>query len=114
MSSGNRLKALRGYLGISQQKLADNLGVSRGYLNDIERDRQEPSRNFAKKLLEVYNVNLNWLLDGTGEMMSIPVDDSTEEIKLSELEDTLEMLIKQAGDALVVVKRLRKRVDAQK
>ncbi|MDD2815436.1 MAG: helix-turn-helix transcriptional regulator [Thiotrichaceae bacterium] len=108
MPSGNRLKDFRDFLGVSQQKLADNLGVSRGYLNDIERGRQEPSLNFAKKLLEVYNVNLNWFVDGIGEMMSTPDEKPTEEIDMKELEDTLELIQKQVGEALVWVKRVRR------
>ncbi|EIJ41846.1 putative transcriptional regulator [Beggiatoa alba B18LD] len=68
MTSNERIKLFRNSLNLSQQKFADSLNISRGYLNDIERGRQEPSFNFIKCLNEVYNVNLNWLLKGHGEM----------------------------------------------
>ena len=39
---------------------------------------------------------------------SVAAEKATSEIKISELEDTLEMIHKQMGDVLVVIKRMRR------
>jgi transcriptional regulator with XRE-family HTH domain len=53
---------------MSQQAFADSLGVSRSYLGDIEVGRCDPSFNFLQSLSDVYNVNINWILKGVGDV----------------------------------------------
>jgi len=69
MTTNNRIRELRkDILKLSQQAFADGLGVSRGYLGDIETGRCEPSYNFLQALSDVYNVNINWIMRGTGSV----------------------------------------------
>ncbi|MEM9880496.1 MAG: helix-turn-helix transcriptional regulator [Pseudomonadota bacterium] len=46
----NTLKALRKAAGLSQQDLADQLGVSRQSIISIERERYDPSLELALKI----------------------------------------------------------------
>jgi transcriptional regulator with XRE-family HTH domain len=67
-SSGERVILFRNDKNLSQQELADSIGVSRGYIGDIERNRSEPSSNFLTLLASKFNVSVDWLLTGRGEM----------------------------------------------
>lgn len=72
MTPNSRIRELRKLLGLTQQAFADALGVSRGYLKDIEVGRSDPSFNFLRSLYGVYNANLNWIMAGDGEMYQSP------------------------------------------
>ena len=68
-SAGGRITFFRTEKNISQQKLADLIGVSRGYIGDIERDRSEPSSNFLTLIASKLDVNIDWVLTGRGNML---------------------------------------------
>lgn len=68
MNTGQRIAIFRKLLNLIQQKLTDKIGINRAYLGHIEAGRQEPSYNFIKALSDSFNINLNWLLAGAGEM----------------------------------------------
>nr|WP_277818358.1 XRE family transcriptional regulator [Gemmobacter straminiformis] len=50
--------------GLSQRALASALGVSQGFIGDIESGRSAPSRNFLQALSEHFRVNPAWILEG--------------------------------------------------
>lgn len=68
ITSNSRIKELRKSMKLSQQAFADELGVSRSYLGNIEMEICEPSYNFLRSLVDTYNVNINWILKGMGDM----------------------------------------------
>ena len=68
MNNLNRLKAVRETLEISQNEFARELGFAPSFISGIEREKKELSRDLLQKLLEKYQVNINWLLTGEGEM----------------------------------------------
>lgn len=51
----NRLKAFRTDLGVSQQRLADAVGVSRQTIISIEKGRYDPSLPLAFQLAREFN-----------------------------------------------------------
>jgi len=56
-------------LKISKKKFAEQLGLSQGNVSDwFNRPGYRPSIDALKRISEVYNVNLNWLITGTGAM----------------------------------------------
>jgi len=64
-----RLKLIRQNLGLSQQKLAEELGLQRNIVADVERGKvKNPNFKLLRKLEEKYNINPDWLLTGEGEM----------------------------------------------
>jgi transcriptional regulator with XRE-family HTH domain len=69
---GRRIAAWRKTLGWSQQRLADTVGVSRGYLGDVEAGRSEPSGALLTALTSATDVSADWLLTGEGEMLRRP------------------------------------------
>ncbi len=61
---GQRLIEWRKSRGLSQRALAAALGVSQGFVGDIESGRSHPSRNFLTSLSEHFRVNPAWVLEG--------------------------------------------------
>ena len=51
----NNLKKLRESKGLSQEKLGDNLGVSRQTINSIENGKFDPSVTLAIKLTKFFD-----------------------------------------------------------
>ena len=51
----NNLKTLRESKGLSQEKLGDNLGVSRQTINSIENGKFDPSLTLAIKLTKFFD-----------------------------------------------------------
>ena len=51
----NNLKKLREFKGLSQEKLGDNLGVSRQTINSIENGKFDPSLTLAIKLTKFFD-----------------------------------------------------------
>jgi len=63
-----RLMEFLKYLGVGQNKFAESVGLSRGYVNNIGDNITMKSVN---KIVQVYpELNRNWLLTGEGEMLS--------------------------------------------
>lgn len=58
---GQRLRVLRGSLGLTQGQMAAELGVSPSYITLIEADQRPASARFLMKLAEVYDLNISEL-----------------------------------------------------
>ncbi len=56
------LKTLRQYHRLTQSDLADQLSMSRSYLNEIERKRKEPSLEILSKYAERFDIPLSSLM----------------------------------------------------
>ena len=54
----NNIKNLRTKKGISQQELAENLGVSRQTINSIEKGRFDPSLKLTIKIVRFFDKDL--------------------------------------------------------
>ncbi|MGE5107778.1 MAG: helix-turn-helix transcriptional regulator [Sphingobacteriales bacterium] len=55
----NNIKVERAKLNITQQELADKVGVSRQTINSIEAERYVPSTMLAIKISNVFKVTVN-------------------------------------------------------
>lgn len=63
-----RIKKIRKELDLTQQKLADKLGVKRNTIAMYEMGKTTPSDQTLKSISREFNVNEEWLRTGTGEM----------------------------------------------
>lgn len=63
-----RIKELRKALKLTQQALADKLGVSRNFITQIEMGVKVPSARTVADICREFSVNESWLREGTGEM----------------------------------------------
>lgn len=64
----NRIKEIRKKTGLSQQKFADKLEISRGNIAAYEVGKNAPSDAVISLICSRFNVNKEWLLTGKGEM----------------------------------------------
>lgn len=65
---GQRLKEIRRQNHIQQKEMAAALNVAASYLCEIENGNAKPGPDFFIKLATAYNINLNYLLLGSGDM----------------------------------------------
>lgn len=63
-----RIRKLRRHLDMTQQEFADKLGVKRGAIANYELGRNEPIDAVISLICREFNVNKEWLRNGTGEM----------------------------------------------
>jgi transcriptional regulator with XRE-family HTH domain len=56
------LKTIRQYHRLSQADLADQLAMSKSYLNEIERGRKEPSLEILRKYAKRFDLKLSSLM----------------------------------------------------
>jgi len=67
-SLGERVRQLRLQHRLSQQEFAQSLGISQGFLSDIERDRKIPGGDTLLSLKRSFDISIDWLLAGELEV----------------------------------------------
>jgi transcriptional regulator with XRE-family HTH domain len=65
---GKRVKEIRRYFRLSQKEMADNLKMSYSYLSEIECGKANPGPEFFLKLSNDYNISMDYLFHGIGNM----------------------------------------------
>jgi phage repressor protein C with HTH and peptisase S24 domain len=78
-----RYKIIQEKSGLSKAAFAESIGISKAHYYHIETGRQNPPKEVLERLVNVYNVNLNWLLSGTGQP---GIDGENAEIELYDQE----------------------------
>ncbi|MGB6317474.1 MAG: short-chain fatty acyl-CoA regulator family protein, partial [Litorimonas sp.] len=66
---GPRLRRLRTQLGLTQTRMAEDLGISGSYLNLMERNQRAMSAKVLLKLSETYDIDLSDLTSGTDRQL---------------------------------------------
>lgn len=56
--------------GIYPGSLAQTIGVSRGVIFNLEKNKTEPQAIVINAVCQILNINKEWLTDGTGDMES--------------------------------------------
>lgn len=91
---GQRIKELRKYARLNQRELAASLNMASSYLSEIENGKANPGPEFFLKISYEYNVRIEYLFHGTGEMFygtKLKVD--SEEFDFSEEVDTIGQVV---------------------
>ncbi|MDQ1353527.1 MAG: repressor LexA [Acidobacteriota bacterium] len=94
---GSRLKEVRKQLKVQQKIMAKTLDLPASYLCDIEAGKGNPGPEFFIKLSVNYNVNLHYLIMGSGEMFVRPGEGEPRKVKPEEFDisvgvDTVEKI----------------------
>lgn len=101
MTINNRIRSFRkDHLCVTQEKLAEQLGVTRSYINGIEGGKM-PSLEFVVKMSDVFNLNLNWLLKDEGRMYNENQDDKID----GSLFDSLESMMQETQRVIEMMKK---------
>lgn len=92
MMQGERVKELRKFLGLSGEKFGEKLGVKKNAISQIETGRNSLTDQMFKSICREFQVNEEWLRNGTGEMfITHDIDDEfamiAGEIMVSDEED---------------------------
>lgn len=69
MGYGERLKEIRRYYRLTQTEFAQKLYLSRNYIAVLELERKPLNNRIASMICDKLRVRLEWLLNGTGDMM---------------------------------------------
>lgn len=78
----NRLKILRDYLNLSQSKFGKKIGVGASSVGSWEIGIREIKPIHINAICNIFNINKEWLISGTGEML---IKDKTDNPTLSQL-----------------------------
>lgn len=95
---GRRIKIRRKELGMTQEKLAENLGVSPNHLSGVETGTQNPSIGFFADICNALGVTPDYLLLGSLHANSVP-EDIADSLRLCNEEDLI--LIKKIVNVFV-------------
>lgn len=66
---GLRLKQVRKLLNKSQEEIANELGLTKQAISNIEHSKSSPNIAFLHKLLIDYGVNINFIISGQGSIL---------------------------------------------
>ncbi|UYZ58070.1 XRE family transcriptional regulator [Hymenobacter latericus] len=67
-SAGERLRIVRQVRGLTQQQMADLLGVKRPTVTQLEAGRHQPSQDVLETIVRKLEISRNWLWFGIGPM----------------------------------------------
>ena len=65
---GERVKAIRTSLKLTQKEMGPVVGISTTYFSEIEKDKAKPCHDFFYNIIKNYHVNPYYLFFGEGEM----------------------------------------------
>ncbi len=65
---GNRLKLIRKNLEFTQKEFANVINVPFTAISKYERDEIKPSSIILERIHNKFNININWLITGEGDM----------------------------------------------
>lgn len=108
---GARLNRARKKNGFTQDSLATCIGVSRGVIFNLEKNKTEPQAIVINAICQTLKINKEWLLSGNGEMEDSSRPDQSDKI-LSELYDIAKGLSKEEEQLYILdtVKALKQRL----
>lgn len=65
---GERLKYARKKSGYTQESLSEAIGISRGVIFNLEKDKTEPQGIVVNAVCQTLKINKDWLLYDAGDM----------------------------------------------
>ncbi len=90
-----RIQLVRKLLNLSQEEFAKKLGISRGYLANIEKGLRTPPDRILKLISKEFGVSYEWLKEGKGEIWE----------KKEEPPEWLKEFMKEASDEDIEIVR---------
>lgn len=92
-TQGSRIKKIRQALNFSQDKFGEIFGITKQFVSLLEKDKVFLNNDKLVKLLLDFDVNINYLLGGKGEMFNSKSGAAQyEDVKASVMEEVRMML----------------------
>ncbi len=88
-TQGDRLKKIRKFLNLSQEEFGKKIGLTRGAIAAVEADGNKFSQEVLYKLIEIFNINVNYLLAGKGEPFILSDNNNINAEFLNEIKNIL-------------------------
>ena len=110
-SLGERLNYARKKNGYTQDSLAESIGVSRGVIFNLEKNKTVPQTIVLNAICNTLKINKDWLLHGTGEMVSENVSSESAKILAQLCEAASELTEDEQLYLLDSIKSLRQRLN---
>jgi len=112
---GDRLAGAREAAGLTQEELAQRLGVRLTTLQSWEEDMAEPRGNRLQMLAGMLNVSLSWLLTAEGDGLSPPASapqplSPAVEVALADLQRLRQRALSLANDLARVEREMRQAI----
>ena len=73
-----KFKQIRQQKQLTQLELGSYLNVSKQAIANVESGHSNPSIELISKLVDIFNINLNWLISGQGDMFISNCDNTLE------------------------------------
>ena len=90
---GSRLKTLREDLKITLEKMHKITGFSTSLISAAENGLKKPSAIYLSALLELYNVNLNWVFTGKGPIFLPQVQEKNGKVHFADTYDEMRYML---------------------
>ena len=106
-----KIKILRKKVGLSQQDLADKVGIHITHLSRLENGHLQPSLDAVRKLMDIFEVSADYLLNDDTETYEVKINDKSlaEKIRLIDtLEEKEREALSQVIDSMLTKQRMRK------
>lgn len=91
--SGKRIKDLRKQRGITQEKLAEELGITREFVGRIETGKNGASVDLFVMLSQFFDVSLDYLI--LGRERKVKISENEKKMALQALKDLQRILVEQ-------------------
>lgn len=75
MSTGERLQKARKALHVTQVEFGETLGITQSAISAVESGKVKLTDRLAQSIQSNYNINVEWLRTGEGEMLVEPSED---------------------------------------
>jgi transcriptional regulator with XRE-family HTH domain len=102
MSMGKRIKDRRQALGLTQQNLAEAMGITAQHISVIEQDKRTPSLSSLAKLAPELGVTIDYLVTGKQKVTeeTIPAIKADTKLSLRSKKALVELVKELYGDGV--------------
>ena len=106
MEVGERIREFRKKKNLNQRDFAQKMGYSYGYIADLERGRQKPSREFLERIKEQFGTSSDYILYGDPfYLWAEKIEEFTETLQQANLpKEISQKLSREAFDAMIILK----------
>jgi transcriptional regulator with XRE-family HTH domain len=82
---GKRLKQVRETLSLTLTKMEEYSGLSKSQVSAVEKGEKKPSSIYLSALIKQFDININFIFTGKGDMFLHPKNKTAEEKDIDEL-----------------------------
>lgn len=111
MKLGQKIKELRAKKNISQSELGDLVGVHYTHIGKYENNQQMPSTDTLKKIADVFEVSIDYLLNDTdSNFIEIKINDEEllAQLKaIKDLPDNDKKVVKELINAFLIKNKIQ-------